>query len=176
MTVTHNLCFLCCDLHNWAPKKERFNASLMSCEPTWTASGQTHWVVVEWLVGYPKCLGFSSTLLQQQNTCTGMNTDSRAGRAVHSGETIGQHSEEVSQHNNAGSSMSYVWIQDKTFHRCPFCFSALQDSRNGAEVPGADMTSGAAPGPRDRNTSVFVQPSAWNSAIWWTLDAQARLI
>lgn len=61
----------------------------MCREPIWTASGQTYWVVMEAVVSYPTCPGFSSILLRYQNTSTRMNTDSHAGRAVHSGETLG---------------------------------------------------------------------------------------
>lgn len=52
-----------------------------------TASEQTYWVVMDVVVVcYLSCPGFSGILLACQNTSTRMNTDSRTGRAVHSGK------------------------------------------------------------------------------------------
>lgn len=56
----------------------------MCCEPIWTASGQTCWVVME-----VTCPGFYGILLCYLNTSTRMNTDSWPGRAVHSGKIAG---------------------------------------------------------------------------------------
>lgn len=56
----------------------------MCCEPIWTASGQTCWVVME-----VTCPGFYGILLCYQNTSTRMITDSWPGRAVHSGKIAG---------------------------------------------------------------------------------------
>lgn len=51
---------------------------------------------------------------------------------------------------DAGSSMSYMWIDgvSETFHHRPL-FLSLAGLLDQAEAPGADLTSSAAPGPRD---------------------------
>lgn len=117
---------------------------------------------------------FHSILLRYQNTSTRMNTDSHTGRAVHSGERWvemlkreGEGKGHCTQSlppdsdsqlaQDAGSSMSRIWIQggQRDLSSSPFCFSALQDSLDRAEAPGADVTSSAVSGPRDFNTFVF---------------------
>lgn len=85
----------------------------------------TEWWCRWWLV--KTCPGFSSILLRYQNTSTRMNTDSHKERAVHSEKCWvemwgggGYFPLQLAQ--DAGSSMSYMWIQgiSETFHHRPF--------------------------------------------------------
>lgn len=133
------------------------------CIGTNTASGDGGSSVMSWFLQ-----------LWYQNTSTRMNTDSCTGRAVHSGKTFGwkllrrrrgrggripflRNLPLFQTAQDAGSSMSYMWIQAgrQDLSSSPFCFSALQDSWTRVEAPGGDSTSSSASGPRDFNTFVF---------------------
>lgn len=128
MPVRHKFYFACQLLPTTLGFKKGFSASVMWHEAVWTASGQTHWVVME----VATCPGFSSFLLWYQNTSTRMNTDSHTGRAVHSGEKKKKKmlcgnrrrgdTSPFQLAQDAGSSMSYMWIRGvrETFHHHPF--------------------------------------------------------
>lgn len=146
----------------------------MCCEPRWTASGQTHWVVMEVLVKLQRVLVFSSILLWNQNTSTRMNTDSHTGRAVHSGKKkTKQKKRWVEMFGDGGGCrpllLSAWYTRCRLFHvvhvdsrgpwrdlsSSPFCFSALQDSRIDQRLPALMWLPNSASGPQDFNTFVF---------------------
>lgn len=151
----------------------------MCCEPIRTASGQTQRVVME-VATFP---GFSSILLWYQNTSTRLNTDSCTGRAVHSGKNSGWKYEEVADtalfSNGTRCRLFHVVHEDsrgrQDLSSSPFCFSALQDSWTEQRL----LALTRLPVRRQvlkTSTHLCFQPSVCNSAIWWALDAQARLI
>lgn len=133
--------------------------------------------------------GFSSILLRYQNTSTGTNTDSHTGKSSALWEKKKKRwvvSEEVEEcfvffhpslsqlAQDAGSSMSYMRIRgvSETFHHRPFVSQPCR-------TLGASRGSWRLPVQRqvlETSTHLCFQPSVWNSAIWWALDAQARLI
>lgn len=116
-------------------KKKRFNASLMCCEPIWTASGQTYWVVME-VVRYPTCSpafcfnnktpapGWTQTLAQEEQ-CTLGETLGGNVRRLKGGDTspLSWHKMQALPCHTCGFKGSA-----RTFSSSPFSFSALQDS------------------------------------------------
>lgn len=160
----------------------------MCCEPIRTASGQTHWVVMEVQVSYIVSwfLQHSASIPKHQHR--------DEHRLSHRKEqcTLGKKtkrwvvSEEVEEcfvffhpslsqlAQDAGSSMSYMRIRgvSETFHHRPFVSQPCR-------TLGASRGSWRLPVQRqvlETSTHLCFQPSVWNSAIWWALDAQARLI
>lgn len=92
----------------------------------------------------------SSILLRYQNTSTRKNTDSQAGRAVHSGKCWiemwgggwGHHPPLTASTRCRLFHVEHVDSRvQKGLSSSPFCFSALQDFWTEQEVPGSEMTS-----------------------------------
>lgn len=134
MPVRHKFYFACQFWPTTFGFKKGFSASVMWHKAVWTASGQTHWVVME----VATCPGFSSIVLWYQNTSTRMNTDSHTGRAVHSGEKkkmlCGNRRRGGHHPLSAGTRcrLFHVVHVDSRGQRdlssSPICFSALQVS------------------------------------------------
>lgn len=109
----------------------RIQKVIMCCEPEWTASGQTYWVVME-----VTCPGFYGILICYQNTSTRMNTDSCTGRAVHSGQNagweiwgVGEEPPSLDWHKMQALPCCTCGFKGrKNLSSSPFCFSALQNS------------------------------------------------
>lgn len=151
----------------------------MCCEPVRThRDKQTEW---RWRCACPGSYGI---LICRQNTSTKMNTDSCAGRAVHSGKSAGWENT-----RRWGGTAPLGWHERQAPPCCtcgfkgrakPFIialwFPSLAELSDWAEALGADLTSSTASGPRDFNTFVCFSPSVCYSAIWWVLDAQAGSI
>lgn len=156
-----------------------------------TASGQTYWVVMEVAASYLTCPGFSSILLRYQTPAPGWTqtltreeqcTLGNAGWKMWGGgwgrnTSPISHSLPLSWHKMQALLCRTYWIPgvSKDLSSSPFCFSALQDSWTEQRLLALIWL----PAQRQvlkTSTHLCFQPSVWNSAIWWVLDAQARLI